>query len=157
MKFPALALSLLAIASDPLAVSGQTTYPCPAAGSSTILPITSSSTSDSTTIIRVPIVTNPSGLCLIIRRSNSTANKQRAPVARSYANRGTWEQSPGLFADGRSGVAVDCDAGGPGVCDVTLPPLEGGMEYVLESHEYETSMDAEAARFLEQVRNMFIH
>jgi len=82
-------------------------------------------------------------------------------VARSYANR-DWEVSAGLFS-GRTPagtstvdrVVVNCDdAPGldPAECEIVLPPLEHGtQEYILESFEYETSAEVEAARFLEQV------
>ena len=122
------------------AADAQTTYPCPPAGSST--PLTD-------TLIRVPIVTGTNSLCLLLRRDSATGS-QRAPVARSYAGR-EWEQSAGLFAKTGSGVSVDCSGGAVTECDVTLPPLEGGMEFVLESYEYESTSEAEAARFLEQV------
>ena len=62
--------------------------------------------------------------------------------------------SPGLYAKTGSGASRDCGAaeGGGTTCDVTLPALEEGEEYVLESYEYGTTEEAEAARFLEQVR-----
>ncbi|KAL7541246.1 hypothetical protein ACHAXR_012136 [Thalassiosira sp. AJA248-18] len=124
------------------------TYPCPAAGSSTILPITPSS---STTTIRIPIISNPNGLCILLRHSSIDGTK-RAHVARSYAGN-AWELSPGPFTKRDSGANVDCDGGDEYECDVVLPGLlddEHQQEYVLESYEYSTSAEAEASRFLEQ-------
>ena len=63
-----------------------------------------------------------------------------------------WENSPGLFAKTGSGVFVDCSTPSGPECDVTVPPLLEGFEYILESYMYDTSLEAEAARFLEQVR-----
>ena len=48
-------------------------------------------------------------------------------------------------------MSVDCTAGGLYECDVTLPRLPDGKEYVLESYVHSISAEAEAARFLEQV------
>lgn len=130
------------------------TYPCPAAGSPpTILPIAPSPTTSTT--VRVPIISAPNGLCILTRREAATDEK-RAPVARSYAHQ-PWQHSPGLFARTGSGASVDCTTGGSvNECDVTLPPLSEGMEYILESYEYETTQEAEAARFLEQVSNNIV-
>ena len=51
-----------------------------------------------------------------------------------------------------SGASVDCSAGNAAECDVTLPPLDDGQEYVLESYEYRTLGEAdEVTRLLEQV------
>jgi len=47
---------------------------------------------------------------------------------------------------------VDC--GGGTECDLTLPTLGEDQEYVLESFSYDVTAEAEAARFLEQVRIM---
>ena len=122
------------------------TYPCPAAGTSSILPI--SATEESTTI-RLPKVSNPNGLCILLRRASGAGNR-RAHIARSYADR-PWERVAGRFAQSDSGVAVDCEAGGAHECDVTLPVLQEGEEFVLESHDTtEPLSENEAARFLEQ-------
>ena len=110
------------------------------------LPITSA---DGVTTIRLPRISASNGLCLLTRREAATG-KQRATVSRSYAGK-DWERSPGLFAKTGSGVVVDCTAGGAVECDVTLPALDSGFEYILESHVYDISDEAEAARFLEQV------
>jgi len=129
------------------AAQGQVaTYACPAAGTSTILPISSSTES---TTIRLPKVSNPNGQCILIRRS-AVDGTRRAHIARSYADR-QWERVAGLFAKSTSGVAVNCDAGGMYECDVTLPALQEGEEFVLESHDTApSSSENEAARFLEQ-------
>jgi hypothetical protein len=134
-----------------------TTIPCPAAGAPpTVIP--SSLTSNTT--VHIPIISNANGLCTLLRH-NATDNTQRAPVARSYANRNSWEVSAGLFSGrtptGSSSVGrvvVDCDAPSldPLECEIVLPPLvDSTQEYILESFDYETSMEVEAARFLEQV------
>jgi len=149
MKLHAASTLLAAIASL-RKVDAQTTHSCPAAGSTTTLPITSVTTTPTT--IRIPIISASDGLCILTRR-NSQTGTNRAPVARSYASLG-WEQSPGLFARTNSGASVDCTGGSSNECDVTVPPLDEGMEYVLESYMYSLSqaggMEAEAARFLEQ-------
>ena len=51
-------------------------------------------------------------------------------------------------------MAIDCNVGDVYECEVTLPPLavDDTEEYVLESYEYQISPEAEASRFLEQVR-----
>ena len=147
MKF-GLAASILFIGGilPDVARAQVATYPCPAAGSSTILPI--STTTDSTTI-RVPKVSNPNGLCILLRRSSADGTR-RAHVARSYADK-QWERAAGLFAKANSGVTVDCNAGGVHECDITLPILKEGEEFVLESHDTTPiSSENEAARFLEQ-------
>ena len=131
-------------------VNGQTTYPCPAAGTTTIL---SASTTSSTTI-RVPIISAPNGLCILSRR-DPVSDTQRAPVARSFANQ-PWQHSPGIFARTGSGASVDCSAGSATECDVIVPPLPDGMEYILESYMYDSSQEAEAARFLEQVSSYLV-
>ena len=127
-----------------------TTYPCPSAGQQSILPISSTTTTSIT--IRVPIISDPNGLCTLTRHNVVTGN---APVARSYSNR-SWEPTAGLFAKTDSGVSIDCDAGSIHECEVTLPPLtDDGEEYILTSYDH-SSGDArvKAARFLEQVSNM---
>ena len=131
-------------------VSAQQVYPCPAAGTSSILPISNTNTTSSS--IRLPIITNPNGLCILLRHSKVDGTK-RVHVVRSYAGNG-WELSSGSFTKRDSGVTVDCNVGDVYECEVTLPPLamDGTEEYVLESYEYEISPEAEASRFLEQVR-----
>ena len=127
-----------------------TTYPCPSAGQQSILPISSTNTNSIT--IRVPIISDPNGLCTLTCHNVVTGN---APVARSYSNR-SWELTAGLFATTDSGVSIDCDAGSIHECEVTLPPLtDDGEEYILTSYDH-SSGDArvKAARFLEQVSNM---
>lgn len=94
-----------------------TTYPCPSAGQQSILPISSTTTTSIT--IRVPIISDPNGLCTLTRHNVVTGN---APVARSYSNR-SWELTAGLFAKTDSGVSIDCDAGSIHECEVTLPPM----------------------------------
>ena len=89
------------------------------------------------------------GLCLLTRQNASTG-KERVTASRSYAGR-DWERSPGELAKTGSGLVVDCTQGSATECDVTLPALETGFEYILESHTYDISQEAEAARFLEQV------
>ena len=149
MKVHATITSLLIGAS--IKVDAQiTTYPCPSESSSpTILPLSSSIDTTPTTI-RIPVISASNGLCILTRRNISTQT-QRAPLARSYAGY-NWEKSPGLFAKTGSGVSVDCSTPSGPECDVTVPPLLEGMEYILESYMYDTSAEAEAARFLEQVR-----
>lgn len=139
--------------------SAQTTIPCPAPGSSSVLP---GATTSSPLTVRIPIISAADGLCTIVHR-NATDGSRRAPVARSYAGR-QWEISAGKFTSrtptgstsSSTGLAsVDCSAGSEHECDVTLPPLESaGQEYVLESFEHSLSPQAEAARFLEQVREI---
>lgn len=126
-------------------VMAQTTYACPALpeGSPTVITDTSSPA-------RLSTVSNPDGLCTLVRR-NINPPHRRAPVARSYANR-PWETTAGLFANTQqSGLDIDCTSSGTGECDVTLPPLNAGEEYILESYVHSSpSSDATAARFLEQ-------
>ena len=129
----------------PPGVYAQTTYACPSLGS-IALPI---SPADGVTTIRLPRVPPSDGLCLLTRRNASTGG-ERATASRSYAGR-NWERSPGVFAKTGSGVVVDCTQGSATECDVTLPALESGYEYILESHTYDISEEAKAARFLEQV------
>lgn len=128
--------------------------PCPLAGSAPIvLPLTPANTPAT---VRVPVVAEPDGLCLLTRRDSSTLGR-RASVARSYSGR-DWERSPGLFAGAGSGASVTCGADpasgrAEGECDVVVPalPAGGGSEYVLESYSHGVGAEAEAARFLEQV------
>ncbi|KAL7541680.1 LOW QUALITY PROTEIN: hypothetical protein ACHAXR_011131 [Thalassiosira sp. AJA248-18] len=149
MKIPlsvlASSVAIFGVVVPPDIVTAETiTYSCPPAGSSTPLALDGSTT----TTIRVPIVTNTNSLCLLLRHDSVTGSN-RAPVARSYANQ-PWQHSPGLFARTGSGVSVDCATSSSNECDVTVPPLTEGMEYILESYEHGTSEEAEAARFLEQ-------
>ena len=140
------ALSTLVWASTvPLNVNAQATYACPSAGSTT-LPI---SPADGVTTIRLPRVSPSNGLCLLTRQ-NALPGGERVPASRSYAGR-DWERSPGELSKTGSGLVVDCSQGRARECDVTLPALEPGFEYILESHTYAISEEAEAARFLEQV------
>jgi len=119
-----------------------TTIPCPPAGSITTLP-------PSLTSVTLPIVSKTKGLCILLRRATGSKDR-RAALARSYGNTGSWERSPGLFAQTDSGVVVTC-VSGQTTCDVTLPALnDDGLEYVLESYEHETTAEGRAARFLEQ-------
>lgn len=151
MKVHATITSFL-ISSASINVDAQiTTYPCPAAGTSSILPISNTNTSSSSSI-SLPIITNPNGLCILLRHSKVDGSK-RVHLVRSYAGNG-WELSSGSFTKRDSGVTVDCNVGDVYECEVTLPPLamDGNEEYVLESYEYEISPEAEASRFLEQVR-----
>ena len=73
-------------------------------------------------------------------------------MARSFASRGSWEVSAGLFSNSAtSGLSLDCDAGDGTTCDVTLPPVTNGQQYILETFTRPTlSAEALAARFLEQ-------
>ena len=74
-------------------------------------------------------------------------------MARSFASRGSWEVSAGLFSNSAtSGLSLDCDTDGDGTtCDVTLPPVNNGQQYILETFTRPTlSAEALAARFLEQ-------
>lgn len=127
-------------------VNGQTTYTCPIEGSAgTVLP--------AETTIRIPIITNADTLCTLVRHNITAGGSQRAPVARSFAARGSWEVSAGLFSNGAtSGLTIDCESSGDGTtCDITLPPVSNGEEYILESFTRPTlSSEAQAARFLEQ-------
>lgn len=150
MKFSVVAVAASLFLFGNIVANAQTTYPCPAAGSSYPLPLTST---NGPTTIRLPIISAPDGLCILTRRSIST-KKQRAPVVRSYGRSGgvnVWERSAGIYARTGSGVSVDCSGGSGTTCDVSVPALDEGMEYVLESYEYGNSVEAEAARFLEQV------
>lgn len=152
MKISFASLFFLGVSSiDAAAGQEVVTYPCPAAGNSFILPISPPPTTESTTTttVRLPKVSNPNGLCILLRRAAGTGNR-RAHVARSYADL-QWERVAGIFAQPEKGVVVDCQAGGAHECDVTLPSLPEGYEYVLESHDTtEPRSDKEAARFLEQ-------
>ena len=126
-------------------VDGQTTYSCPSiGGGQTVLP--------AETLIRIPIVTDPNSLCTLVRHNATAGGTQRAPVARSFASRGSWEVSAGLFSNSAtSGLSLDCDAGDGTTCDVTLPPVTNGQQYILETFTRPTlSAEALAARFLEQ-------
>ena len=127
------------------------TYACPSPGSpSTII----SNVVESTTI-SVPNISNLNGLCILLRQAASDGTS-RSPVARSYAGRGEWEVSPGLFAKSGSGVSITCPgATDSETCDITVPPLGEGQVYALESYVHELSEHEEAARFLEQV-SLFI-
>ena len=136
------------------------TYTCPIDGSTTSIP--------AETLVRIPIVTDPNNLCTLIRH-NATGggSTQRAPVARSYAARGLWEVSAGLFSNtATSGLTINCgDDGGEttppsSTCDIFLPPItpDSGEEYILEtstrpsvsSDTAYTEDELKAARFLEQ-------
>jgi len=145
MKFHALS-TLLWASTVPSNVNAQATYVCPASGSTASLPITPA---DGVATIRLPRVSPSDGLCILTRRNASTGG-ERVPASRSYAGR-DWERSPGLLAKTGSGLVVDCSQGSAMECDITLPALESGFEYILESRTYDTSEEAEAARFLEQV------
>ena len=125
-------------------VDGQTTYSCPSIGGQTVLP--------AETPIRIPIVTDPNSLCTLIRHNVAAGGTQRAPVARSFASRGSWEVSAGLFSNAAtSGLSLDCDTGDGTTCDVTLPPVNNGQQYILETFTRPTlSAEALSARFLEQ-------
>ena len=131
----------------PANVNAQATYACPSAGSIS-LPI---SPADGVTTIRLPRVSPSDGVCLLTRRNASTGG-ERATASRSYAGR-DWEHSAGVLAKTGSGVVVDCTKGSAMAmeCDVTLPALDQGFEYILGSHTYGVSEEAEATRFLEQV------
>ncbi len=144
MKFHALSTLILASA-FPSNVNAQATYACPSAGSIS-LPI---SPADGVTTIRLPRVSPSDGLCLLVRRNASTGG-ERVAASRSYAGR-DWERSAGALAKTGSGVVVDCTQGSAIECGVTLPALDQGFEYILESHTYGISEEAEATRFLEQV------
>lgn len=135
-----------AVGVDIASAQSVSTHPCPAAGQSSTLPILPGPDS---TPVRLPIVSEPSGLCILLRRSSADGSK-RAAVVRSYSGR-SWERSPGLFSKVSNGVdIVDCSAGTEHECDVTLPPLDEGQEYVLESYEHTLGSMEEASRFLEQ-------
>ena len=144
MKFHALS-TLIWASTVPSNVNAQVTYACPSAGSIS-LPI---SPAYGVTTIRLPRVSPSDGLCLLTRRNASTGG-ERATASRSYAGR-DWERSAGVLAKTGSGVVVDCTQGSAMECDVTLPALDQGFEYILESHTYGISEEAEATRFLEQV------
>jgi len=133
-------------------VYAQTIYPCPTDGSQTIIP--------PSTPARLEIVTNSNTLCTLIRHNITAGGTQRAPIARSYGARSTWEISAGLFSNSAtSGVTLDCITGET-YCDVTLPPLGSGQEYILESFTRPTvptdgsssytTEEMSASRFLEQ-------
>ena len=145
-----LGITAAAVIGIPNNVNAQQVYPCPAAGTSSILPVTSNT--NTTSLIRLPIITNPNGLCILLRHSKVDGTK-RVHVVRSYAGN-AWELSAGSFTKRDSGVAIDCNVGDVYECEVTLPPLavDDTEEYVLESYEYQISPEAEASRFLEQVR-----
>lgn len=143
MKFHA--LSLIWALTAPSNVNAQATYVCPSAGSIS-LPI---SPADGVTTIRLPRVSPSDALCLLTRRNAATGG-ERVTASRSYAGR-DWERSAGTLAKTGSGVVVDCTQGSATECDVTLPALDQGFEYILESHTYGISEEAEATRFLEQV------
>jgi len=119
-----------------------TSYTCPPVDTPTVITEATTVTLGSTTA--------KSELCTLTRRQASSGAR-RVPVARSYAGR-SWEKSAGLFARSGSGLVVDC--GGGTECDLTLPTLGEDQEYVLESFSYDVTAEAEAARFLEQVRIM---
>ncbi len=155
MKHLALSLvgALLATLTTHHGVSAQLhlphdTYTCPAPGL-TVTPIPSNCT------VTIPIITDPTQLCTLVRRGLDGTH--RAPVARSYAHissdRSEWEVTAGLYSHSNSGVGIDCSAAtslGQYTCDVTLPLLEEGEEYVLETFTRTLSPEATAARFLEQ-------
>ena len=129
-------------------VYAQTIYPCPTDGGATSIP--------PSTPARLEIVTDSNTLCTLIRHNVTAGGTQRAPIARSYSARSTWEISAGLFSNSAtSGVTLDCVTGET-YCDVTLPPLGSGQEYILESFtrtESSTTYSMEelsASRFLEQ-------
>ena len=132
----------------------QTTYTCPATPGAPPTRLSEAVLNGPSGTVRIPIVSDPNGLCTLVRHNATAGGTQRAPVARSYAARGGWEMSAGLFAGAESGLAVDCSAvetGGGTTCDVTLPLLSGdGQEYILESFAHSLPIEATAARFLEQ-------
>ena len=130
-----------------------TPYNCPPVDVSTV--IAEATPSGQPITISIPSTTSTNELCTLIRRKTSTG-KSRAPVARSYAGR-NWEVSAGFFARSGSGLIVDCDGSTTaGVCDVTLPSLGEGQEYVLESFVHQVTPEVEAARFLEQVSSKLL-
>lgn len=140
--------SFLLLASTTVDAATPTSYTCPPADSSTV--ITTEGLDSTSFSITVANTLAKNELCTLIRR-DATTRKQRAPVARSYAGN-PWEKSAGVFAKSGSGLVVDCENAVEGTtCDLTLPALEEGMEYVLESFVHEVSAEVEAARFLEQV------
>ena len=143
-------LSLLIAICCGLDAMAQTTYDCPATAGAPPTLLSEVVLGGPPVTVRIPIVTDPNGLCTLVRHNATAGGMQRAPVARSYASRGGWEVSAGLFANGAtSGLAVDCTA--ETTCDVTLPPLSGdGQQYILESFAHSRSAEATAARFLEQ-------
>lgn len=153
MKVHATLTSLLISASSINVDAQITTYPCPSAGQQSILPLSSIDTTPTT--IRIPIISASDGVCILTRRNISTQT-QRAPLARSYSGY-NWGQSSGVFAKTGSGVLVDCSTPSGPECDVTVPPLLDGMEYILESYTHTVSEEAEAARFLEQVSRLRGH
>ena len=147
-------LGLLLATTVPIdTVYAQTIYPCPTTdGGSTIIP--------PSTPARLEIVTDSNKLCTLIRHNITAGGTQRAPIARSYSARSTWEISAGLFSNSAtSGVTLNCTSGET-YCDVTLPPLGSGQEYILESFTRPTVPtdgsssytieELSAARFLEQ-------
>ena len=150
MKF--VHLSFIVASGGPTFASAAT-YACPAPGA----PSTIISNVVAPTTISVPIISSPTGLCILLRQNASDGTK-RAPVARSYAARGEWEKSPGLFSKTGSGVSVNCPgAEDDETCDITVPPLREGEVYALESYVHELAAHEEAARFLEQVSyNRFV-
>ena len=144
-------LGLLLATTVPIdVVYAQTIYPCPTTGSSTIIP--------PSTPARLEIVTDSNTLCTLIRHNITAGGTQRAPIARSYSARSTWEISAGLFSNSAtSGVTLNCITGET-YCDVTLPSLGSGEEYILESFTRPTvptessysTEELSASRFLEQ-------
>ena len=132
MKFRASIVSLLATGAS-LPYTASQTISCPPANAPPV-PLATSPTAPTT--VRIPIISASDGLCILSRHDTLTlTDKQRAPVARSYASR-DWEKTAGLYAKAGSGVTVDCSAGSVNECDVTLPALENGKEYILTSYEY---------------------
>ncbi len=68
------------------------------------------------------------------------------PIARSYDNN-TWEKSAGEFAASIfGGKEIPCYPSG---CQVELPALEEGAQYLLSSYSHSLSETEEYARFLE--------
>ena len=127
-----------------ITVGSQTTYWCPPnEGAKRVIP--------HSTLIRIPIITDNNTLCTLVRHNTTAGGTQRTPVARSYGARGLWEVSAGLFSDSAiSNLTIDCNIGVT-YCNVILPPITNGQEYILESFYRSTlSNDIQAARFLEQ-------
>ena len=86
-------------------------------------------------------------LCTLTKAMNSSnSDISLIPIARSY-DENLWEQSAGEFAASIfEGEEILCYSVG---CQVNLPPLEAGAEYLLSSFSHSLPAVDEYARFLE--------
>ena len=94
----------------------------------------------------VMIQTANASLCTLTKYSTSSEGYVvHTPIARSY-NGKDWEQAAGEYADSLFDGEILCYDNG---CQINLPELESGSNYILSSFSYTLSDRDMYARFLE--------